>query len=252
MDTSSINIPPELIQSLNPSLSVAVLTGAGISAESGVKTFREAQTGLWSRYDPSQLATPEAFKRDPQLVWEWYTWRRELISVAQPNPGHFALVEMGTYFSEFTLITQNVDGLHRRAGSRSLIELHGDISRTKCSIENVQVSKWSETGEIPPRCPRCGGQLRPDVVWFGENLPEKELKNAFQVASSCQLFFSIGTSSLIEPAASLPFHALQKGAKVIEINIDQTPLTANADWHLSAPAGQVLPVLVEELNHPED
>jgi NAD-dependent deacetylase len=247
MPTQTFEIPPDLIAALKASQRIAALTGAGISAESGVPTFREAQTGLWSRYDPSQLATPEAFHRDPQLVWEWYTWRRQLISQAQPNPGHFALVEMETFFSQFSLITQNVDGLHRLAGSRSTIELHGDISRTRCSVEDIQISKWSETGEIPPRCPHCGELLRPDVVWFGESLPEGAIQTAFEIASNCQIFFSIGTSALVEPAASLPFLAMQNGAQVIEVNIDQTPLTASADWHFAAPAGQVLPALVREM-----
>ena len=247
MPTQTITIPPDLINSLKASQRVAALTGAGISAESGVPTFREAQTGLWSRYDPSQLATPEAFHRDPQLVWEWYSWRRQLISQAQPNPGHFALVELETYFSQFTLITQNVDGLHRLAGSRSTIELHGDISRTKCSEEGILISEWSETGEIPPRCPRCGGLLRPDVIWFGESLPEGAIQTAIQIASNCQIFFSIGTSALVEPAASLPFLAMQNGAQVIEVNIDQTPLTPSADWRFAAPAGQVLPALVRAM-----
>jgi NAD-dependent deacetylase len=249
MPTQTFEIPPDLIAALKASQRIAVLTGAGISAESGVPTFREAQTGLWSRYDPAQLATPEAFHRDPQLVWEWYTWRRQLISQAQPNPGHYALVELESHFLEFSLITQNVDGLHGLAGSRSTIELHGDISRTKCSVEDIQITKWSETGEIPPHCPRCGGLLRPDVVWFGEGLPERAIQSAFEIASNCVLFFSIGTSALVEPAASLPFLAMQNGAQVIEVNIDQTPLTASADWNFTAPAGQVLPALVQELIH---
>ena len=249
MPTQTIEIPPDLIAALNASHRIAALTGSGISAESGVPTFREAQTGLWSRYDPNQLATPEAFHRDPQLVWEWYAWRRQLISKAQPNPGHYALVELDSHFPEFSLITQNVDGLHRLAGSRSPIELHGDISRTRCSVEDIQIAEWSETGEIPPHCPRCGGLLRPDVVWFGESLPDTAIQAAFEIASNCQIFFSIGTSTLVEPAASLPFLAMQNGAQVIEVNIDQTPLTASADWYFGAPAGQVLPAIVKELIH---
>ena len=247
MPTQAFEIPPDLIAALKASQRIAALTGAGISAESGVPTFREAQTGLWSRYDPSQLATPEAFHRDPQLVWEWYTWRRQLVSQAQPNPGHYALVEFESHFPEFSLITQNVDGLHRLAGSRSAIELHGDISRTRCSVEDIQIAEWSETGENPPHCPRCGGLLRPDVVWFGESLPETAIQAAFEIASNCQIFFSIGTSTLVEPAASLPFLAMQNGAQVIEVNIDQTPLTASADWHFAAPAGKVLPAVIREL-----
>lgn len=249
MPTQTFEIPPDLIAVLKESQRIAVLTGAGISAESGVPTFREAQTGLWSRYDPAQLATAEAFHRDPQLVWEWYTWRRQLISRAQPNPGHFALVELESHFPEFSLITQNVDGLHNLSGSRSTIELHGNISRTKCSVEDIQITKWSETGEIPPRCPRCGGLLRPDVVWFGEGLPERAIQAACEIAANCHLFFSIGTSALVQPAASLPFLAMQNGAQVIEVNIDQTPLTASADWNFTAPAGHVLPALVQELIH---
>ena len=247
MATQAFEIPPDLIAALRASTRIAALTGAGISAESGVPTFREAQTGLWSRYDPGQLATPEAFHRDPQLVWEWYTWRRQLISRAQPNPGHYALVELESHFPEFSLVTQNVDGLHSLAGSHSIIELHGDISRTRCSVEDIQITKWSETGEIPPRCPRCGGLLRPDVVWFGESLPERAIQTALEIASNCQIFFSIGTSTLVEPAASLPFLAMQNGAQVIEVNIDQTPLTATADWHFTAPAGVVLPAFVRAI-----
>ena len=247
MPIETFEIPPDLIAVLKVNQKIAALTGAGISAESGVPTFREAQTGLWSRYDPAQLATPEAFDRDPQLVWEWYAWRRLLISKAQPNPGHYALVELESHFPEFSLITQNVDGLHRLAGSRSTIELHGDISRTRCSLEDIQIAEWSETGENPPLCPRCGGLLRPDVVWFGESLPETAIQAAFEIASNCQIFFSIGTSTVVEPAASLPFLAMQNGAQIIEVNIDQTTLTASADWHFAASAGQVLPALVREL-----
>lgn len=227
---------------------IAVLTGAGIAAESGVPTFREAQTGLWTRYDPQELASPEAFRRNPRFVWEWYTWRRELISLAEPNPGHFALVEMEQLFPEFTLITQNVDGLHQKAGSQSIIPLHGDIFRTKCSAENVLVSDWSDTGIIPPPCPNCSSPLRPDVVWFGESLPEDAIQAAIQTASTCQAFFSIGTSALVEPAASLSFIAMQQGAVVIEINPEVTPLTRSAQWNIFAPAGQALPALVRELS----
>lgn len=248
MPPQEFNFPAELISHLIQKPRVVVLTGAGISAESGVPTFREAQTGLWARYDPGQLATPAAFDRDPKLVWDWYTWRRQLISQAQPNAGHFALVSFENYFSQFTLITQNVDGLHRLAGSNNVVELHGDISRTKCSIENIEITDRIEFGENPPRCPNCAGLLRPDVVWFGESLPAEPLQAALQSASTCEFFFSIGTSSLVEPAASLPFLALRSGAKVIEVNIDQTPLTPSADWHFSAPAGEFLPALVEALN----
>ena len=247
MTPQSREVPPEIIEILKSSQRVAVLTGAGISAESRVPTFRESQTGLWSHFDQAELATPQAFHKDPKLVWEWYTWRRELISRAQPNPGHYALVEMETIFSEFTLITQNVDGLHRLAGSHATIELHGDISRTKCSFENQIISDWPETDAIPPHCPRCGELLRPDVVWFGESLPTEPLEAAFEAASSCQVFLSVGTSTLVEPAASLPFLALRVGATVIEINPQETPLTPLANYSSQHPAGKVLPQLVSAI-----
>ena len=247
MTTQGREFPSEIIEILKSSQRVAVLTGAGISAESGVPTFREAQTGLWSRFDPAELATPQAFHQNPKLVWEWYTWRRELISRAQPNPGHYALAEMETIFSDFTLITQNVDGLHRLAGSHATIELHGDISRTKCSFENQIISDWPETDAIPPYCPHCGELLRPDVVWFGESLPTEPLEAAFEAASSCQVFLSIGTSALVEPAASLPFVALRNEAAIIEINPQETPLTPLASYSYHHPAGEALPELVSEM-----
>jgi NAD-dependent deacetylase len=240
----SKEFPPDIIEKLKSSQRVAVLTGAGISAESGVPTFREAQTGLWSRFDAAELATPQAFQQNPKLVWEWYSWRRELISQARPNPGHYALVEMETLFPEFTLITQNVDGLHHISGSQVTIELHGDIFRTKCSFENKIVSDWPETDELPPHCPHCGELLRPDVVWYGESLPAKPLDAAFEAASSCQVFLSIGTSTLVEPAASLPFVALRNEATVIEINPQETPLTQLSAYSSKHPAGEILPELV--------
>jgi NAD-dependent protein deacetylase/lipoamidase len=240
-----MEFPWELIDTLCSAQYVTVLTGAGISAESGIPTFRQAQTGLWARYDPQQLATPEAFQRDPRLVWEWYTWRRGLISQAKPNPGHLSLVELENRIPNFTLITQNVDGLHRLAGSRSLIELHGDIHRNKCSVEGRVVANFIETGEDPPRCPECGALLRPDVVWFGESLPNRALQAAMAAARSSQVFFSIGTSSLVEPAASLPFIALDSGSAVVEVNPEETPLSRYATYVLPGLSGVVLPALLQ-------
>ena len=242
--SGTIEIPEPLVAALRRARHVAVLTGSGISAESGVPTFRDAQTGLWSKYRPQDLATPEAFQRNPKLVWDWYAWRRELVSQAQPNAGHLALVELERRRPQFSLITQNVDGLHQRAGSRNAIELHGNITRTKCFEEDILVERWMETDETPPRCPRCGGRLRPDVVWFGEALPPDAITRAFATSQSCDLFFSIGTSTLVHPAASLPFEALQHEATVVEINPDPTPLTARAHHTLRGPAGEVLPVLL--------
>ncbi|MCA9970885.1 MAG: NAD-dependent deacylase [Anaerolineales bacterium] len=239
------NIPQNLVDALRQATAVAVLTGAGISAESGVPTFREAQTGLWAQYDPQELATPEAFRRNPKLVWEWYAWRRELVAQAAPNPGHHALAQMAYHVPRLTLITQNVDGLHQAAGSQHPIELHGNLSRIKCFDEDVVVAQWADTGEVPPRCPRCGGPLRPDVVWFGENLPHAAWQQAAAAARACQVFFSIGTSALVQPAASLPLDALENGALVVEINPQPTPLTHYVDLSLRGPAGEVLPALVE-------
>ncbi len=235
---------PELIQKLRGARRVAALTGAGISAESGVPTFRDAQTGLWAQFKPEDLATPEAFRRNPKLVWDWYAWRRERVGSVAPNPGHLALAAMERRVPEFTLVTQNVDGLHRRAGSRNVIELHGNITRTKCLDEDVVVEQWPETGETPPRCPRCGGWLRPDVVWFGEMLPPGAFEAAEQASRTCDLFFSIGTSAVVYPAAGLPLAALDAGVAVVEINPNPTPLTVRATYALPGPSGVVLPALV--------
>jgi NAD-dependent deacetylase len=235
-------IPSQLVEALRTAGCVAALTGSGISAESGVPTFRDAQTGLWARYDPQELATPEAFARNPRLVWEWYEWRRDLVDRAEPNPGHRALVVLENRAPEFTLITQNVDGLHQTAGSRAVIELHGNIGRTRCSEEGVIVEEYGDGR--PPRCPRCGAFLRPDVVWFGEMLPAGALEEASEAARGCDLFLSIGTSSLVYPAAGLPYEALESGATIVEINPGETPLTPRAHFALRGRAGEVLPELL--------
>ncbi|EEF62203.1 SIR2 family NAD-dependent protein deacylase [Pedosphaera parvula] len=240
-------IPSELVDTLRSANRVVVLTGAGVSAESGVPTFRDAQTGLWSQYSPEELATPRAFRQNPKLVWEWYQWRRELVSKAKPNPAHYALVEMQELFPEFTLITQNVDGLHRLPGSNIIIELHGNIHRTKCFQEGTIVESWKDTGDVPPKCPDCGGWLRPDVVWFEEPLPEAELESAMKASRKADVFFSIGTSGLVYPAASLPHEALNHNATLVEINPAPTPLTPKADFMLKGPAGVILPELVKAL-----
>lgn len=245
MGSALLEIPAELVVRLRSARSVTVLTGAGISAESGVPTFRDAQTGLWSRYRPEELATREAFERNPRLVWEWYAWRRGLIGQAKPNPGHAALAEMERRLADFTLVTQNVDGLHRQAGSAKIIELHGNIWRAKCFREGRVVETWQEEGEIPPRCAECGGMLRPDVVWFGENLPPAALEQAWEAALSCDLFFSVGTSGIVYPAAALPALAHQCGTPIVEINPEETPLTRYATYAQQGPAGVVLPELVK-------
>ncbi len=241
---SSISFPMGLVDALRAATHIAVLTGAGVSAESGVPTFRDAQTGLWAQYRPEELATPEAFRRNPRRVWEWYTWRREIVQRVQPNPGHSALVEMVSHVARFDLITQNVDGLHQRAGSEHVIELHGNIHRTKCFREGIVIDEWVDTGEMPLRCPRCGDHLRPDVVWFGERLPPDALEAAIDAAEACDVFFSIGTSGLVEPAALLAHIAMEHGAKVIEINPVTTPLTPHVSFALPGPSGVALPELM--------
>ncbi|NJP07707.1 MAG: NAD-dependent deacylase [Chloroflexaceae bacterium] len=246
MTAASFVIPPELVTLLREAQHVAILTGAGTSAESGVPTFREAQTGLWAQYDPQQLATPEAFQRNPRLVWEWYTWRRELVNKAQPNPGHVALVTMEQRLPLFTLITQNVDGMHQRAGSQRVIELHGNINRTKRWNDGAIVEHWHETGaSSTPRCPETGSMLRPDVVWFGETLPEAALAAAIEAAQMCDLFFSIGTSGVVQPAASLPMMAQRQETPVVVINPDVLPLTSATLYRIQGTSGQVLPALVQ-------
>jgi NAD-dependent protein deacetylase/lipoamidase len=240
-----VHISENLIATLQDARNVTVLTGSGISAESGIPTFREAQTGLWACFDPEELATPEAFARDPRLVWEWYSWRRELVEKVDPNPGHTALAKLENRVSRFTLITQNVDGLHRRAGTQNVVELHGNIRRSKCSREGIEIEPCEEDANVPPSCPRCDARLRSDVVWFGEMLPTDALDEAFDAARTCDVFLSIGTSGLVQPAASLPFEALRNGAVLVEINPGDTPLTRHADYALRGRAGEVLPKLVE-------
>lgn len=242
-----MNFSVELLSFLRKSQRVAALTGAGVSQESGLSTFRDAQVGLWAQYRPEDLATPEAFSRDPKLVWDWYALRREKARAAAPNPGHFALAEMEKRLSEFTLITQNVDGLHRRAGSVNVLELHGSLQRVKCSVCGEQAAEWDESAPDVPRCSRCGGLLRPDVVWFGESLPRKELEAAIEAARTCDVFFSIGTSGLVQPAASLAYAARERGALVVEINAEPTPLTGQVDFFLQGKSGEILPALMGAL-----
>jgi len=227
---------------------VCVLTGSGISAESGVPTFRDAQTGVWSRYDPQELATPEAFATNPRRVWEWYEWRRQLVSDAVPNAGHQALAHLEARLPGLVLVTQNVDGLHQRAGSRNVLEFHGNLTVNLCSRDLSIVKTEHATSAVPPRCPECGAMLRPGVVWFGEPIPSAVLEQAERAARTCGVFLSVGTSSVVYPAAGLAESALRSGACVIEINPQSTPLTSLADFVLAARAGEVLPRIVNALD----
>lgn len=233
-----------LVSLLRQAQRVVALSGAGISAESGVPTFREAQRGLWAQYDPAELATPEGFARNPQRVWDWYVMRRELITQVEPNAGHRALAVWAQRRPGLVVVTQNVDGLHQRAGSDAVIELHGNILRTRCSAEGVLVDEWQEVPGEVPRCGQCAAYLRPDVVWFGEMLPPNAFAQAERAVAAADLVLSIGTSSLVQPAAQLPYRALQAGIPVVEINPESTPLTPEASFSLRGAAGQILPALL--------
>lgn len=228
---------------LRAASSVAVLTGAGISAESGIPTFRGAG-GLWRQFRPEELATPEAFARDPRLVWEWYDWRRALIAAAAPNAGHLALARLEPRKQEFHLITQNVDGLHDRAGSRRIHKLHGDIWTVRCvGCGREQRDERVPLPELPPRC-NCGALLRPGVVWFGETLPPEVWEAADEAAQSAEVFLVVGTSAVVYPAARLIPTAKAVGAKVIEVNLEETPFSAQVDFSLRGRAGELLPQLL--------
>jgi NAD-dependent deacetylase len=222
---------------------IVAFTGAGISAESGVPTFRGAG-GLWRNFRPEDLATPQAFGRHPKLVWEWYDWRRGLIAKAQPNPGHLALADLERRKPGFVLITQNVDGLHRRAGSRNLLHLHGDIWLLRCvGCGREIIDERASLPALPPGCD-CGGMQRPGVVWFGESLDERLLQAAADAARAAEVFLAIGTSAVVYPAAGLIDVAKRGGAKIVEVNPDETPYSKTADIRLSGPAGAILPSLI--------
>lgn len=250
MNSSTVELPDGLITLLRNTRKVLVLTGAGMSAESGVPTFRDAQTGLWSKYKPENLATPEAFRDHPQIVWDWYAERRRKVREVTPHAGHVALVKMEQYFESFLLVTQNVDNLHQRAGSTDVIELHGNIMHSICSKTGETIdAEWinSQPGRPPasPHHPR--GLARPAVVWFGENLPANAMNRAVEAAMSCDLCFSIGTSALVQPAASLPLVALDAGATVIEINPEPTSLSSSVQFYLQQTAATALTAIATAL-----
>ena len=245
MATAPSTLPVPLVAALRTARFVAVLTGAGVSAESGVPTFRDAQTGLWAQFDPLELATPAAFARNPRRVWDWYAMRRDMVGRVAPNPAHVALAVLERRVPEFLLVTQNVDGLHQRAGSLRVVELHGNITRVRCSREGTPVARWDDRDpDAPPRCASCGAFLRPDVVWFEEMLPADALRAAEDAANRCDVLLVVGTSAEVYPAAALPMLAQRRSALVVEVNTETTPLSVQADYALRGPAGVVLPALV--------
>jgi len=241
-------VPDEVTSALTKAKYVVALTGAGVSAESGIPTFRDAMKGLWAKYDPMKLATPEAFERDPEMVSRWYDQRRQDCALVKPNPGHYALARMEQRLVEsggaFSLLTQNVDRLHQQAGSRNVVELHGSIWQWRCLKCGVRrEERGGPFSEYPPRC-SCGGIRRPDVVWFGEQLPEEAIAAAEQALGRCDLFLSIGTSAVVQPAASFIHVARGHGAKTVEINSERTPISGIVDLSLVGKSGEILPELV--------
>lgn len=247
-DSSLIDQARDLVHQAG---SIVVLSGAGMSAESGIATFRQANTGLWARYSPQALATPEAWRSDPAVVWGWYLWRMAAVRAAQPNAGHLALAKAAES-RPIVVVTQNVDDLHERAGSREVLHLHGDLFAHRCFAcarpcpEVPLPTLGDEPAAVePPRCPHCGGRIRPGVVWFGENLPEAPFRAAVEASQSCDLMLVVGTAGVVHPAAALPSLARQQGARIIEINPQETELSATADLCLRGGAAQVLPVLFE-------
>ena len=237
-----------LLTTLAKAQRVVAFTGAGMAAESGVPTFR-GDDGIWKKFKSEELANLNAFMRNPQLVWEWYAARKRVIADVKPNPGHIALAEMEGMFSSFAVVTQNIDNLHRRAGSKNVFELHGNIERNYCMKcgKNFANEYVLSSGAIPT-CD-CGGMIRPDVVWFGEMLPEDEWRDAERACSSADVLFSIGTSGVVYPAASLPLAARDSGAFIVEINPEPTPLSSFADEFLQGKSGEVLPALIHALRH---
>ena len=237
-----------LADRLTPDARITVLTGAGVSAASGVPTFRGAD-GLWKNFKPETLATPQAFARDPKLVWEWYDWRRQKIAACEPNAAHRVLADWSRRFPHFTLITQNVDGLHESAGTANVVRLHGSIWEVSCWQRcETAPPRWRDDtvsfNEIPPRCPHCGGVIRPGVVWFGESLDPAIVEHATE-AANCDVFITIGTSAVVYPAAGLIDVARQHGAFTVEVNPEATPATV--DLALRGGAEAVLPEIDAQL-----
>ena len=239
-----LSLPDHALERLKAARYVVALTGGGIAAESNVLSFREAHAGEWAQYDVSELATQQGFVRNPRLVWEWYDYRRRRADLAEPSPAHYALVDLEQHFPQFTLITQTIDGLHWRAGSRDLVELNGCLRRGRCFEAGHIHSTWEEES-VPPHCPHCGSVLRPDVVMFGEGLPEWELKRARKAVEQCDVLLCVGKISAIEPVSSFPFAARRSGALVLSLADDDSIYSLLADYVLAQPLNECLPGLAQ-------
>jgi NAD-dependent deacetylase len=244
-------LPSGVIDAMRSARAVVVLTGAGVSAESGIPTFRDRVEGLWAQYNPADLATPEAFERDPKLVSRWYEWRMSTCASCEPNAGHIALARWESWLNQqggrWTLLTQNVDGLHQRAGSRNVLELHGTVGTWRCCACGAEEDAPNMPFEThPPGCSECGGPRRPGVVWFGESLPAGVLETAGASLSSCDLFLSVGTSSMVQPSASFVHVAMKNGATTIELNPSPTPISEIVDHAIAGPSGRLLEEWVAE------
>jgi len=245
----------ELVERLQHAKSIVIFTGAGVSAESGVPTFR-GEDGIWKKMKPEELANFDSFLRNPALVWEWYLHRKKIMTSIEPNAGHFAIAELEKYFPSVITITQNIDNLHRRAGSTKILELHGNIERNYCiqcktKFDNEEIFSMM-TPKIetisPPRCTKCNGLIRPDVVWFGEHLPENVWDEAVKATKHCDLFFSVGTTAVVYPAASLIEHAKKYSSYIVEVNIEETPMSYYVDEHIHGKSGEVFPQLLSQLS----
>jgi NAD-dependent deacetylase len=251
----SVELIQQAAELIRESKQLTVLTGAGVSKESGVPTFRDALDGLWAQFDPTRLATKTAFERNPKLVWDFYTYRRELMRPAKPNPAHLSLAALERCFPTMQIITQNIDDLHEQAGSTRIIRLHGNIWANKCFYDcqgaptpiDISAIEW-DTAAGPPSCPHCGRWVRPDVVWFGEMLPPDQLEAASLAAANTDVMLVVGTSGVVQPAANLPYVAKRQGATIIEFNPVESEITPIADIWLQGPSGEMLPQVVEALD----
>jgi NAD-dependent deacetylase len=244
-----MDFPTGLLDKICNSKQLLFFTGAGVSAESGIDTFRGAG-GLWKKYKAADLATPEAFERNPNLVWEWYQHRRKIVRAAEPNMGHYAIAEFEKFFESVSVVTQNIDNLHNRAGSSNVIELHGNIEKNFCSDcgKRFDFITFEETNKVP-MCDECAGNIRPDVVWFGEMLPEEAFSLANYKATSSDICFVVGTSAIVYPAAFIPETAKRAGAILVEINIEETNLSSIADFSLIGKSGVILSNLLTEIKN---